>query len=664
MIGRGGMATVYIAFDPNSKRDVAVKVLPRESLGKEANALERFKKELETIASLEHPAIVPVYDVGEEDGQPFFVMRYMAGGSLSVMIEEGKLSLQDTARIIERIAVALDHAHKLGIIHRDIKPDNILFDINDNPYISDFGVAKFTEVPGSTNPESRVVGTPGYMSPEQAYDQRVDERSDVYGLGVVIYQMLTGKAIQRFTTNTSLDKVRAYVEQPVPDVLKENPNLPPEADTIIKTAMAREKMDRYDSAIDLARALNQVAFGEDRLLHPAATLVDRPGILAASRSRTRGWLTAGLMTLIAIAGIFAFSGQIPFLSPASPTPSPSLVPATPTLLPTATPIPSTFTPVPTPTMPVTPTTVPMPGGSDQIALLSGNQIYTMNMDGTDLIQVRTDNSPKSNLQWISGNRLLYTARNCIYLIDGATKANQQIACFDLDQSLEGFRVSPDERFVAVSIEKTLNLVPFDLNLFKGVTSRFHLLAMRGICLYTQYSFRNVLWSDDSKILAARVVDTELTNSDQIFLLHMDLQNCANTGPTRVDKFPGLNFLFSNPETTDKITSFDWDGDHLFLLNDSVRNDGFGDLYLYDSQTQQERIINPIDGVCCYRDATWSTDGKYVLFAFQRYDSSDVFIYYIPYADIGSGKTFDPIELPDEFFSTPREKPQPVLKPVK
>src|SRR6185503_15629165 len=183
--------------------------------------------------------------------------------------------------------------------------------------------------------------------------------------------------------------------------------------------------------------------------------------------------------LIAIAGIFAFSGQIPFLSPASPTPSPSLAPVSPTLLPTTTPVPpSTFTPVPTPTIPITPTAVPMPGGSDQIAILSGNQIYTMNMDGTDLIQVRTDNSPKSNLQWVSGNRLLYTARNCIYLINGATKANQQIACFGLDQALEGFRVSPDERFVAVSIEKTLNIVPFDLNLFKGVTSRFHLLALR------------------------------------------------------------------------------------------------------------------------------------------------------------------------------------------
>jgi len=192
-LGRGGMATVYLAHDPSSKRDVAVKVLPRESLGKEANSLERFEKELETIASLEHPAIVPVYDMGEENGQPYFVMRYMAGGSLSIMIQEGKLSLQDTARIIEHIAVV--RMVKRNIIHRDIKPDNILFDLNANPYISDFGVAKLTEVSVDANTENRVVGTPGYMSPEQAYDQRVDARSDVYALGLVIYQMLTGRSI-------------------------------------------------------------------------------------------------------------------------------------------------------------------------------------------------------------------------------------------------------------------------------------------------------------------------------------------------------------------------------------------------------------------------------------------------------------------------------------
>ena len=661
VIGRGGMASVYLAFDPSSKRDVAVKVLPRESLGKEANSLERFKKELETIASLEHPAIVPVYDVGEQDDQPFFVMRYMAGGSLSILIQEGKFSLQDTARIIERITVALDHAHKQGIIHRDIKPDNILFDLNDNPYISDFGVAKLTEVPGDSNAERRVVGTPGYMSPEQAYDQHVDARSDVYGLGVVIYQMLSGKSIQRFSTNTSLDKVRAYVDQPIPEILEVNPALPQAVDTIIKTSMAHDKFERYPSAIDLARALNQAAFGEDRLLNPSATLVDRPGILASSRGRITGWLTVGIVILIAIAGIFAFGGQLPFLSPAS-NPTPSLDPASITIQPTDTALP-TFTPQPTATQTPEPTVIPMPGGADQIAILSGNQIYLMNTDGSNLIQVRTDNSAKSNLHWLPGNRLVYMTRNCAYLLDANTKATQQLSCFDLNETLEGFRVSPDGKLVAISIQKTLNIVPFDIDILRAVTSRFSLLAMEDSCFYNQYSFRDVLWSDDGKYLAARVVDTELINSDQIFLLYIDIPNCANTGPTRVDKFPGLHFGFSNKESTKKITSYNWDGDHLFLLNDSIRNDGFGDLYLYDSDTQQEVLINPIDGVCCYRDAVWSPDGKYILFVFQRFDNSDVGLYYAAYADIQSGKTFTPIELPTGFFPTSREKPQPVLRPV-
>ena len=662
VIGRGGMASVYLAFDPSFKRDVAVKVLPRESVGKGENSLERFKKELETIASLEHPAIVPVYDVGEQDGQPYFVMRYMAGGSLSVLIQEGKLSLQDTARIIERIAVALDHAHKQNVIHRDIKPDNILFDLNANPYISDFGVAKLTEVSVDANTESRVVGTPGYMSPEQAYDQRIDARSDVYALGVVIYQMLTGRSIERFSTNTSIERVRAYLEQPIPEILEVNPNLPPEVDTIIKTAMAKDKLDRYETAIDLARALNLVAFGEDRLLNPSTTLVDRPGIFGASRGRITGWLTVAILILLAIAGIFAFGGQLSFLSPAS-TPTPSLISASPTVQPTDTALP-TLTPELTATQTSEPTPIPMPGGADQIALISDNQLYLMNTDGTNLIQIRTDNSPKSNLQWIAGNRLVYITRNCAYLLDANTKETQEIACFNLDELLEGFRVSQDGELVAVSIYKTLNIVPFNIEAFRGATSRFNLLAMEASCFYNQYAFRDVLWSDDGEQLAAHVLDTELIATDQIFLLNVDIPNCRNIGPTRVDKFPGLNFGFSNEDTTKKITSYDWDGDHLFLLNDTVRNDGFGDLYVYDSDTKQEQIINPIDGVCCYRDATWSPDGKYIMFVFQRFDSRDISLYYIPYADALSGGQFTPLVMPIDFFSAPRERPQPVLRPAR
>ncbi|MDP2776580.1 MAG: serine/threonine-protein kinase, partial [Anaerolineales bacterium] len=146
-LGRGGMATVYRAFDPSFDREVAIKVLPREMLH-DPQFRSRFEREIKMVAGLEHPAIVPVYDVGDQDGQPYFVMRYMTGGSLSDWIKKEKFSIQDTARIIEKIARGLAFSHKKGIVHRDLKPDNILFDDNGAPFISDFGVAKLIEASG------------------------------------------------------------------------------------------------------------------------------------------------------------------------------------------------------------------------------------------------------------------------------------------------------------------------------------------------------------------------------------------------------------------------------------------------------------------------------------------------------------------------------------
>jgi serine/threonine protein kinase len=140
-LGRGGMATVYKAYDPRFEREVALKVLPREMMHDE-NFRVRFQREAKTIASLEHAAIVPVYDVGEDDGQPYFVMRCMTGGSLADQIERGPVSLQEAAKIMNRLGPALDEAHAKGVIHRDLKPGNILFDRTGEPYVSDFGIAK------------------------------------------------------------------------------------------------------------------------------------------------------------------------------------------------------------------------------------------------------------------------------------------------------------------------------------------------------------------------------------------------------------------------------------------------------------------------------------------------------------------------------------------
>jgi serine/threonine-protein kinase len=164
-LGRGGMATVYHAYDPRFEREVALKVLPHEMLH-DPQFRTRFEREAKTIAMLEHPAIVPVYDFGEEDGQPYFVMRFMTGGSLSDRMKKGPMSVQQVASLYDHLAPALDEAHAKGIIHRDLKPGNILFDQYGEPYISDFGIAKITS--GETNVTgSAIVGTPAYMSPER-----------------------------------------------------------------------------------------------------------------------------------------------------------------------------------------------------------------------------------------------------------------------------------------------------------------------------------------------------------------------------------------------------------------------------------------------------------------------------------------------------------------
>ncbi len=256
-LGRGGMATVYRAYDPSFDREVAIKVLPREFLHN-PQFLDRFKREIKTIAQLEHPAIVPVYDVGEHEGIPFFVMRYMPGGSLSDMIEKGRFSLEDTARTVERLASALSYAHRKGVVHRDLKPDNILFNEDGYPFISDFGIAKFTETHTNLT-GSGIIGTPAYMSPEQATGDPLDHRSDIYGLGVIVYQMLTGQ--QPYNADTPMGVAIKHVTDPVPDIRLAAPDLPEELGDVMKKVLAKDREERYATAVEFARALNQVAFG-------------------------------------------------------------------------------------------------------------------------------------------------------------------------------------------------------------------------------------------------------------------------------------------------------------------------------------------------------------------------------------------------------------------
>ena len=341
-LGRGGMATVYRGFDPSFDREIAIKVLPREMMH-DPQFRVRFEREIKMVAGLEHPSIVPVYDVGDEDGQPYFVMRYMMGGSLSGLIEKGKLSIQETARIVERIAQGLTYAHKKGIVHRDLKPDNILFDNNGDPFISDFGIAKLTESTSSLT-GSGVIGTPAYMSPEQAQGNEIDGRSDVYGLGVIVYQMLSGH--QPYNADTPMGVVVKHITEPVPEILKTTPNLPHEVDDIIKSSMAKDRNKRYSSAVELARALNLVAFGHEGNITPTSNTGLRSGLYKTSTtqtSRTRtGMAVVGIVLLVTVVGFFLLRNQL--FTPPQATPTLAVV--------------LTSTPSEVPTEEIIPTLVP------------------------------------------------------------------------------------------------------------------------------------------------------------------------------------------------------------------------------------------------------------------------------------------------------------------
>ena len=199
-LGRGGFATVYHGWDPRFEREVAIKFLPPELIHADPQFKMRFEREAKIIAQLEHPSIVPVYDVGEENGQPYFVMRYMNGGSLSERIRGKTYSIEETIKVIEQIAPGLDEAHSKGIVHRDLKPANILFTNKNVPLISDFGIAKFSQGDNSSNMTgSAIIGTPAYMAPEQASGDVVDGRADIYALGVILYEMVTTVSI-RYST--------------------------------------------------------------------------------------------------------------------------------------------------------------------------------------------------------------------------------------------------------------------------------------------------------------------------------------------------------------------------------------------------------------------------------------------------------------------------------
>jgi len=252
-VGRGGMAAVYKAHQPGLNRFVAVKVLPPIH-AQQPGFSQRFRREAEAIARLNHPNILPVYDFGQEGDYSFIVMRYVEDARTLKQVMKTQLSLQGVTDLIEQIAAALDYAHGQGVIHRDVKPGNVLVD-GDWALLSDFGLAKMTEDSVRLTGTGVGIGTPAYMSPEQGQGQLVDHRTDIYALGIILFEMITGHIPHDAETPVAIIFKRATEPLLLPRTL--NPDIPEAVERVILKALARDPDDRFATAGALARALRE-----------------------------------------------------------------------------------------------------------------------------------------------------------------------------------------------------------------------------------------------------------------------------------------------------------------------------------------------------------------------------------------------------------------------
>jgi tRNA A-37 threonylcarbamoyl transferase component Bud32 len=321
-LGQGGMATVYKAYHAALDRYVALKVL-HPAFHQDQTFTGRFQREARVVARLEHPNIVPIYDYSEHEARPYLVMKYIEGDTLKARFSAGPLSSAEIEKVVSSVGSALAYAHKQGIWHRDIKPSNVLLANDGVMYLADFGLARIAEAGESTLSSDSIMGTPQYISPEQAMGSKdLDAGTDIYSFGVMLYEMVVGQV--PFSADTPFSIIHDHIYTPLPLPMDINPKVPEPVQRVLMKALAKQRADRYESVDEMCNAF-RAAWNEAGVPMQGTGITMRPGSLKKAAASTapeaanaggtvvsKGpkkqrsawqWIAAGLLVILCVAAV-------------------------------------------------------------------------------------------------------------------------------------------------------------------------------------------------------------------------------------------------------------------------------------------------------------------------------------------------------------------------